>query len=150
MSNHYKIHGEHSRDKYIIAAVLMGLIIVGLISVWLMSAKPNSGPVPSGVDTSVPSASSTTGVGPEFDLARCLTDKKVVMYGASWCSHCADQKKSFGQAWPLVTYVECTTNTKLCLAKKVEGYPSWIKADGGKLEGFTELKDLATWAECPF
>jgi len=150
MSNHYKIHGEHSRDKYIIAGVLMVLIIIGLVSVWLVSAKPNSGSVSDGISTPVLSASSTAGVGPEFDLARCLTDKKVVMYGASWCSHCADQKASFGQAWPLVTYVECTTNTKLCLAKKVEGYPSWIKDDGSKLEGFTELKELATWAGCSF
>ena len=47
------------------------------------------------------------------------------MYGAFWCSHCYDQKQTFGQeAYRRIRYVECApdgvdSQTKLCRSRKV-------------------------------
>ena len=40
-------------------------------------------------------------------LAKCLTEKNVVMYGTEWCSHCQNQKKAFGDDFKDVTFVDC-------------------------------------------
>jgi len=60
------------------------------------------------------------------DFAKCLTDKGWVMYGAVWCSHCKEQKALFGDSFQYIKYVECPDNEQLCLAKGVNGYPTWI------------------------
>ena len=39
----------------------------------------------------------------EYDvLANCLTEKGAVMYGTEWCSHCQNQKKSFGKSFEYI------------------------------------------------
>ena len=41
-------------------------------------------------------------------LAQRLRGSGARMYGAFWCSHCYDQKQTFGQqAMPEFPYVEC-------------------------------------------
>lgn len=62
----------------------------------------------------------------EDAFAKCLTSKGLTMYGAVWCSHCQAQKALFGESFKYVSYVECPDNTNLCLAKGVQGYPTWI------------------------
>lgn len=80
-------------------------------------------------------------------VARHLSDKGVVMYGAYWCPHCADQKKLFGSAFKYVNYVECDAKGKdarpaLCQLKGIKGFPTW--EIGGKLyEGTRPLEELA-------
>ena len=59
-------------------------------------------------------------------FAKCLTAKGLTMYGAEWCPHCKDQKALFGDSFKYVNYVECPQNTNLCLAKGIQGYPTWI------------------------
>jgi len=59
-------------------------------------------------------------------FAKCLTSKGLTMYGAVWCPHCKDQKALFGDSFKYVNYVECPDNTELCLAKGIQGYPTWI------------------------
>jgi hypothetical protein len=82
-------------------------------------------------------------------LASCLRDKNITMYGAYWCPHCQNQKKSFGASWSMVPYIECTQETQRCLDQKVEGYPTWIFPDGKRLEGEVSLDRLATESGCP-
>jgi len=82
------------------------------------------------------------------DFAKCLTQKNVVMYGASWCTHCQNQKKLFGSAFQFATYVECTENEKLCLAKGVEAFPTWINNDGLKKTGELSFAELAEFSGC--
>jgi rubredoxin len=93
------------------------------------------------------------------DLAQCLTDKGVKMYGAYWCPHCAAQKKDFGSAFKQVSYVECaipgdpSSQTQACKDKNITGYPTWIfPAHDGKDEertsGEQKLTDLAEKAGC--
>ena len=59
-------------------------------------------------------------------FAKCLTAKGLTMYGAEWCPHCKDQKALFGTSFKYINYVECPNNTNLCIAKNIQGYPTWI------------------------
>lgn len=81
-------------------------------------------------------------------FAQCLAQKGITMYGAEWCSHCQAQKKLFGDSFKYVPYIECPENTKLCIDKGVEGYPTWILADGKKLVGEQTLEKLSQEANC--
>ena len=81
-------------------------------------------------------------------FAQCLAEKKLTMYGAYWCSHCQNEKKIFGDSFKYVPYVECTQETKLCLDKGVNGYPTWIDASGQKYEGEQGLLGLSKISGC--
>ena len=82
-------------------------------------------------------------------FAQCLASKGLTMYGAEWCPHCKREKALFGAAWKYVPYVECPENEKLCLAKGVNGYPTWIAKDGTKYEGEQGLEGLSRISSCP-
>ena len=89
-------------------------------------------------------------------LATQLQTLDAKMYGAYWCSHCYDQKETLGkQAFSKIQYVECSADgkdsqTKLCKARKVPGYPTWEIAgelypgeqDLEELEGVVKLVEL--------
>lgn len=87
------------------------------------------------------------------ELALCLKEKGAVFYGAFWCSHCNDQKKLFGSSAKMLPYVECSTangqgQTQICKEKNIEGYPTWIFADGSILSGQLPLATLAEKTSC--
>lgn len=82
------------------------------------------------------------------EFAQCLTEKGIVMYGAEWCSYCKAEKKAFGSSFRLVNYVECPDNPQLCLERGIEGYPTWMFADGRKLEGKQGLEKLSWESGC--
>ena len=96
----------------------------------------------------VPKDSVDTGPSKYDAFSQCLTEKKVTMYGAVWCSHCQNQKKEFGSAFKYVNYVECPENTKICTEKGVEGFPTWITENGTKLVGEQSLQTLASTTGC--
>ncbi|MEK7096533.1 MAG: hypothetical protein AAB881_01085 [Patescibacteria group bacterium] len=80
-------------------------------------------------------------------LAKFLSQKGMVMYGAYWCVHCKGQKELFGDAFQYVDYVECDAagengNPEECKAKGVTGYPTWIY-QGKEYEGLLSLSKLA-------
>ena len=81
-------------------------------------------------------------------LAQHLTATNAKMYGAYWCSHCAEQKAIFGDAKTLIPYVECDAKgqnpqTALCQQKGITGYPTW-EIKGQMLSGRRSLEELAT------
>ena len=82
------------------------------------------------------------------EFAQCLAEKKLTMYGADWCSHCQNEKKAFGSSFKYVPYIECTQQTKLCLDKGIEGYPTWIDATGQKYTGEQGLLNLSKISSC--
>ena len=87
-------------------------------------------------------------------LAQCLTQKGVKFYGASWCPHCAAQKKAIGTSMKYIDYVECSVNgtqtlTQACVDAKIESFPTWIFADGTRVTGEQEMSALASKAGCP-
>ena len=87
------------------------------------------------------------------DVAKCLTQKNVIMYGAYWCPHCANQKESFGDDFQFVHYQECDDkgvngNHKACIAAGVSSYPTWSFPGQGNLVGEQQIADLARLANC--
>jgi hypothetical protein len=86
-------------------------------------------------------------------FAKCLTEKKAVMYGALTCSHCADQKELFGESFQYVTYVECMVpethkETEQCKSVGIKHTPTWIFGDGTRLEGTIQLDKLSQQTGC--
>ncbi len=87
------------------------------------------------------------------DFAKCLTEKGVVMYGAYWCPHCANQKNTFGSSFEYINYVECdpngsNSNVTLCTEKGITGFPTWVFPDGRRYEGETNIKSLSQLSGC--
>lgn len=87
-------------------------------------------------------------------LAQCLSEKGVKFYGASWCSHCAEQKRMFGNSMKYVDYVECAIpgnqrgQSQACDDAKIESYPTWIFADNSRVTGQQLPVALAEKAGC--
>jgi len=81
-------------------------------------------------------------------LAEHLTNSDVKFYGASWCPHCAEQKKLFGGSVKRLPYVECSPGgpqaplAPVCKEKNIESYPTWI-IDGQRYTGVQPLDELA-------
>jgi hypothetical protein len=87
-------------------------------------------------------------------FARCLTTKQAKMYGAFWCPHCADQKEKFGSSFEYAPYVECGIKgsnaiASVCTDAGVKRFPTWIFADGTRVEGAHELDFLGEQTGCP-
>jgi hypothetical protein len=77
------------------------------------------------------------------------------MYGAYWCSHCSDQKTTFGSAFQYVKYIECDpkgekANSQACQKAQIKNYPTWVMPGHDSLEGTQSLSDLASWSKCSF
>ncbi len=85
---------------------------------------------------------------PLDDFAKCLADKKVVMYGAEWCPHCQTQKKMFGDSFQHIPYVECPRDPQRCLAVGIEAYPTWIMPSGERMAGEQSLETLSQASSC--
>jgi hypothetical protein len=90
-------------------------------------------------------------------LARCLSEKGVVMYGSITCSACRAQRKAFGPAFSHVKEIECNPNApntqvERCVKKKIQKTPTWIMEKGGeemkRIEGYQLPDDLASFAGC--
>mmetsp|Transcript_15603 Transcript_15603/g.26985 ORF Transcript_15603/g.26985 Transcript_15603/m.26985 type:complete len:349 (-) Transcript_15603:233-1279(-) len=76
-------------------------------------------------------------------LSHRLHDAGAKMYGAFWCSHCFDQKQTFGkQAMADFPYVECFPEgwkqgvkvIEACDAAGVRAFPTWV-INGNLVEG---------------
>ena len=80
-------------------------------------------------------------------FAQCLSDNDAVMYGTEWCSHCQDQKASFGKSFRLVNFVDCDLNKAECVKQGIKGYPTWI-INNERFSGNQPLYNLASYAGC--
>lgn len=87
------------------------------------------------------------------EFAKCLSEKRVVMYGASWCPHCNNQKKMFGENWKYVNYVECSTasgigQSKQCDEAGITAYPTWEFSDGTRKQGELTPSQISKLSGC--
>jgi len=89
------------------------------------------------------------------EFARCVTDKKAVMYGAFYCEHCKEQKDLFGDSAQYLPYVECVEKgtrkiTDQCKALGIRRTPTWIfEQSGERLEGkVLSLQELSQKTGC--
>lgn len=81
-------------------------------------------------------------------LAEHLSKSDAKFYGASWCSHCQEQKKTFGSSANRIPYVECSPGGQqapaapACKEKNIQSYPTWI-INGQRYTGVQQLDQLA-------
>jgi hypothetical protein len=88
-------------------------------------------------------------------LAEHLSDTGAVFYGASWCTHCQEQKRLFGASVVRLPYIECSPSgpngpqLRSCSAAGVRNYPTWV-IDGRSYPGAVlSLAQLATASAFP-
>ena len=90
----------------------------------------------------------------KVQLAQCLVDKGVMMYGAEWCGYCTKEKEAFGpEAWGVFksNYVDCEAseeNYRLCIGKNIQTFPSLEFKDGTIVTGYKSLGILAKLSKC--
>ncbi len=126
---------KESQNSNTFIYIVLGLIIAGIVIMNLLRSEPKVTP---------PGA---------LELAQCLTEKGVKFYGASWCSHCQDQKDLFGEAAKKLPYVECAVGNqqaKACTDAGIEGYPTWKNSAGEKKSGVFEFDELAKFSGCTY
>jgi uncharacterized membrane protein len=91
------------------------------------------------------------------ELAQCMTENGVVMYGSFTCTSCARQRQIFGEAFQYVKEIECNprgenAQTELCLEKDISHTPTFIREVNGddvaKIDGLQTPEDLAKFADC--
>eukprot|EP00746_Dinoflagellata_sp_MGD_P090951 gnl/MRDRNA2_/MRDRNA2_35968_c0_seq1.p1 gnl/MRDRNA2_/MRDRNA2_35968_c0~~gnl/MRDRNA2_/MRDRNA2_35968_c0_seq1.p1 ORF type:complete len:322 (-),score=68.39 gnl/MRDRNA2_/MRDRNA2_35968_c0_seq1:13-978(-) len=89
-----------------------------------------------------------------ISLAKHLKSIGAKMYGAYWCSHCYDQKRTLGkEAMKLVTYIECSKDAKnsqyqICTKKNLQGVPTW-EINGKLYSGDKSLAELEDLSDAP-
>ncbi len=92
------------------------------------------------------------------ELAKCLADKGVIMYGSFRCGVCAKTRSMFGSSFQYITEIEChpqgkNSQTELCVQKEIEGTPTWILEPEGqevkRYTGFLSTDELKEFAGCP-
>lgn len=87
------------------------------------------------------------------ELAQCITDSGAKFYGAFWCPHCQAQKAMFGKSAKLLPYIECSQPSgqgqlEICANENIEGYPTWVFADGTRKTGEQSFENLALQTSC--
>ncbi|MFM8533702.1 MAG: vitamin K epoxide reductase family protein [Acidimicrobiia bacterium] len=98
-------------------------------------------------------------IGPEDPVVRALaehlSDTRAVFFGASWCTHCQEQKRLFGASVSRLPYIECspigpnTPPLRSCTAAGVQSYPTWV-IDGQSYPGkVLSLAQLAAASKFP-
>lgn len=79
--------------------------------------------------------SSKVALGDYDTFAQCLDDAGMRMYGSATCHFCAQQRAMFGSSFEYINEIECDprnpgAQVDLCIAKNIEGTPTWILEDG--------------------
>lgn len=117
--------------------ILIALVVLGGV-IWFL-----------GRPASVP-----TGPGQYDQFATCLTNKGAKFYGAWWCPHCKNQKALFGSSAQYLPYIECAApgdtsgQLPVCKDAKIDGYPTWVFADGSREAGEVSFERLAEKTGC--
>lgn len=79
-------------------------------------------------------------------LAKCLTEKKIYLYGAFNCPNCAVQKEMFDSAVEFITYINCDLEPDKCDINE-NAYPYW-KIGEMTVKGPVPLKFLKEKSSC--
>ena len=141
-----------NKKVFLFLGAVLVVVIVGLGVVFLAN-KNNSNPDVANTQSGEGDVAGVTTQDSAKDakwlegLAKALSEKGMVMYGAYWCSHCKKQKEAFGDAVKYIDYVECdpageNSNSDECKANNIQGYPTWIY-QGKQYSGEQSLEKLA-------
>lgn len=150
----YTLKSMDNTRNMIISSVVVAVVVIILI---VMANYEPAIPKPQGPEATSSQYSVATSILPEdmalASFATCLADKGVSFYGAFWCPHCQNQKDEFRTAQKQLPYIECSTpegsSLSVCTEKQIRSYPTWINAQGERLEGEQSLETLAEFSSCP-
>jgi uncharacterized membrane protein len=90
-------------------------------------------------------------------VAKCITESGVNMYGSFRCGVCAKTRAMFGDSFEHINEIEChpqgeNPQTELCLEKGIEGTPTWILEPNGvevkRQTGFLSIEELQEFSGC--
>ena len=116
--------------------------------------KQNGGPVYATEDTpgtthspAPPPPASDPRESQEITIAKCLSSKGAVLYGASWCSYTQKQIASFKDGFQYLSYVECTEQGTICQENGISAYPTWI-IGGSRILGYRAPTEIGSAAGC--
>lgn len=80
-------------------------------------------------------------------FAKAIKDSGAVMYGGIWCKFCNEQKALFADGADYLPFVEVTnadrTPNQIAIDENITSYPTWVFADGSRLEGVQTLATLS-------
>lgn len=80
-------------------------------------------------------------------FAKAIRDSGATMYGAIWCKFCNDQKALFEDGGDFLPFVEVTnadrSPNQIATEENITSYPTWVFADGSRLEGVASLQTLS-------
>jgi len=82
-----------------------------------------------------------------WTVAECLAAKNATVYVSKYCSHCADQKAMFGNAFTLLNSTDCIDFPEACRVAGVVSLPTWDINDT-RYEGTQTLEQLMERAGC--
>jgi len=153
--------------------VLLGLSLVFTIATYKnISATSTDEKKAAGEETQTPTVTPTvtptedaTATAPDYSgdekltdeqklsLSKCLKEKGIKVYFASWCGFCQQQHQAFGDAaWEALEKVQCDTEdggwAQECTDAGVNGVPTWVLSDGTHLPGRQALETLAEKGGC--
>lgn len=80
------------------------------------------------------------------EIAQCLWEKWVRMYGTETCSFCLEQEKMFGEHFKYITYIDCLKNPNAC--SKIQWTPTREFANWEMLAGLQQVSVIAQKAGC--
>jgi hypothetical protein len=126
--------------------IIVILIIGGITGAIIVSNKKSANMAAAEMASPLGSALSKT--------AQCLKDSGAQFFGASWCSHCANQKAVFKKSMKLLPYNECATGgagspqTQICIDNEIKSYPTWKFANGETVTGEISPAELAVKVNC--
>jgi len=81
-------------------------------------------------------------------FAKDLDTAGAKYYGAAWCSACTQQKQLFEDGGHFLPFVEVTnpdrTLNSVGVANSITSFPTWVFADGSRVEQVMTLAELST------
>jgi uncharacterized membrane protein len=90
-------------------------------------------------------------------LAKCVTEKGINMYGSFRCGVCAKTRDMYGDAFEFINEIEChpqgeNPQTERCLEKGIEGTPTWVMEPNGveekRYQGFLSADEMMEFSGC--
>jgi len=82
------------------------------------------------------------------EFATCLSQKWIIMYGTDTCSFCQKQKKSFGDSFKNINFVNCSKDPNKCSDAGVRWVPHRSYPDGTSDAWLQSLETLSQKSSC--
>lgn len=81
------------------------------------------------------------------NLAKCLTESGVIMYGQAGCHACASQMQLLGNSFSYINEIDCARQRQVCLSQSISATPTWL-INGTFIAGVLKPEQLANMTGC--